>query len=98
MLDGVGRMPIGQRRTGIHDFIHQAILPVFSNRVLPFNESGASAYADLNEKTRRAGYTVSMSDCMIGAMAKANGFAVATRDIAPFEAMGLPVINPFVAT
>jgi predicted nucleic acid-binding protein len=39
-----------------------------------------------------------MSDCMIGAMAKANGFAVATRDIAPFEAMGLPVINPFVAT
>jgi len=36
-----------------------------------------------------------MADGQIAAIAKVNGFAVATRDTSPFEAAGIPVINPW---
>ena len=36
-------------------------------------------------------------DGFIAAIAAARGFAVATRDIAPYEAAGLEVINPWSA-
>jgi predicted nucleic acid-binding protein len=36
-----------------------------------------------------------MADGQIASIASIHGFTVATRDTAPFEAAGLPVINPW---
>ena len=36
-----------------------------------------------------------LADAFIAAIAFANGFAVATRDTGPFEAVGVTVINPW---
>lgn len=36
-----------------------------------------------------------MPDCQIAAIAEANGFIVATRDVKPFRGVGLRVINPW---
>jgi hypothetical protein len=36
-----------------------------------------------------------MADCQVAAIASVHGFAVATRDTAPFLAAGVPVINPW---
>jgi predicted nucleic acid-binding protein len=38
---------------------------------------------------------ISVADCQIAAIAAAHGFAVATRDTAPFIAAGVPVVNPW---
>jgi len=35
--------------------------------------------------------------CQIAAIAAVHGFSVATRDAAPFQAAGVPVINPWKA-
>lgn len=54
-------------------------------------------YAALTAKARTAGLAISTADGYIAAIAAANGFAVATRDTAPFEAAGAAVIDPWKA-
>lgn len=43
------------------------------------------------------GLSVSVANGLIAATAAANNMSVATRDTAPFIAMGLAVINPWLA-
>jgi hypothetical protein len=41
------------------------------------------------------GRPIGVADGQIAAIAITHGLTVATRDTAPFEAAGLPVINPW---
>ena len=43
----------------------------------------------------RHGRTVSFPDGAIAAIAAANGYPIATRDVAPFIAMGVDVVDPW---
>ena len=93
MLDGAARLDVGARRLRLEEAINN-LLPRF--RCLPFDEFAARTYAQLAEKARRAGHSVSMGDAQIAAIAQSSAIeAVATRDTEPFEAMGVTVINPW---
>ena len=46
---------------------------------------------------RTAGSGFPMPDGYIAAIAASRGFIVASRDTAPFEAAGVPIINPWEA-
>lgn len=52
-------------------------------------------YAALVGGARIGGLVISLADGQIAAVATVHGFTVATRDTKPFEAMGVPVINPW---
>ena len=54
-------------------------------------------YAELMARARAAGLAIGATDGYIAAIAAANGMMVATRDISPFEAAGVSVINPWEA-
>ena len=95
---GIALMPAGKRRDGLHENLEKRLLPMFANRVLPFDMACTKAYAELLAKSRDAGLAVETADAFIAAVALANGFAVATRDTTPFEAAGLNVINPWEAS
>jgi predicted nucleic acid-binding protein len=56
---------------------------------------GIASYATLRASARSAGQAIATADVYIAAIAMAHGFAVATRDTSPFEAVGLKVINPW---
>lgn len=94
---GIALMPAGKRRDGLHENLEKRLLPMFANRVLPFDMACTKAYAELLVTPRAAGLAVETADAFIAAVALANGFAVATRDTTPFEAAGLNVINPWEA-
>ena len=94
---GIALMPAGKRRDGLHENLEKRLLPMFANRVLPFDMACTKAYAELLAKSRDAGLAVETADAFIAAVALANGFAVATRDTTPFEVAGLNVINPWDA-
>ena len=94
---GVALLPAGKRRSGLHENLEKRVLPLFAGRVLPFDLACTQAYAGLMAEARTAGQTISTADGYIAAIAAANGFAVATRDIRPFEAAGVTVINPWQA-
>lgn len=56
----------------------------------------AAAFAPMMAKARAQGVPVSFADGQIAAVAATRGFAVATRDVDPFAAMGIRVINPWM--
>lgn len=95
---GIALMPAGKRRDGLHENVEKRLLPMFANRVLPFDMACTKAYAELLAKSRAAGLAVETADAFIAAVALANGFIVATRDTSPFQAAGLDVINPWEAS
>jgi len=65
------------------------------NRILPFDERAAIAYAPLVTRARAVGKIISVADGQIAAIAAVHGFAVATRDTTPFVSAGVPVVNPW---
>jgi len=91
----IALMPAGKRRDSLHGNLEKRLLPMFANRVLSFDMACTKAYAELLAKCRAAGLAVETADAFIAAVALANGFAVATRDTRPFEAVGVNVINPW---
>jgi predicted nucleic acid-binding protein len=94
---GIALLPAGKRRDSLHDNLEKRLLPMFANRVLPFDMACTKAYAGLLAKSRAAGLALETADAFIAAIALANGFTVATRDTRPFETAGVDVINPWEA-
>ncbi len=93
---GVALLPSGKRRTGLHESLEKRVLPLFTGRVLPFDQGCTQAYAKLMTRAQKAGVAIAAADGYIAAIAATNRFSVATRDTRPFEAAGTSVINPWV--
>ncbi len=94
---GVAVMPEGQRRSIYQERLEKEVLPAFTGRVLPFDLAASRAYADLMAGARLTGKAIGKADGYIAATASACGLMVATRDISPFEAAGLKLVNPWEA-
>jgi predicted nucleic acid-binding protein len=92
---GIAALPTGKRKETLHLGLEQRILPLFADRILPFDASASQAYADILSTARAQGRAISTADGYIAATAKRHGFMVATRDASPFEAAGVTVINPW---
>ena len=94
---GVASMPEGRRRSIYQDRLEREVLPAFTGRVLPFDLDASKTYATLMARARREGKVISTADGYIAATAASRALMVATRDVTPFEAAGLKVINPWDA-
>lgn len=92
---GVACLPSGRRRDRLHQRIEDEVIAAFEGRILSFDEAASAAYAELRARARARGEAIAATDGYIAGIAAAHGFAIATRDRAPFEASGLVVINPF---
>ncbi|WP_433567042.1 type II toxin-antitoxin system VapC family toxin [Nocardia sp. CA-151230] len=92
---GVAAMPDGRRRDVLAEQLEDRILPLFVGRVLAYDLEATAKYARLMSGARAAGLAIGTADGMIAATAAAAGFTVATRDTAPFEAAGVPIIDPW---
>jgi predicted nucleic acid-binding protein len=94
---GVAALPEGKRKDGLRTALEGRILSLFGSRILAFDTAAADAYAVIRARAKAAGKTIGASDGYIAATAAAHSFAVATRDTGPFEAAGVPVVNPWEA-
>jgi toxin FitB len=92
---GLATMPLGKRRSIYQDRLEQEILPALKGRVMPFDLDTAQAYSSLMARAQSEGKTISKADGYIAATARLGSLKVATRDVAPFQAAGLIVINPW---
>ena len=94
LLFGIAALPAGKRK----DMLAQALdglLGLFRDRVLPFDIDAARRYADLAVTAKSRGRGFPTPGGYIAAIAASRGFIVASRDIAPYEAAGVSVINPW---
>ncbi len=95
LLLGLELMPLGVRRARLEARIGEVIHAFGERRTLPFDASAARVFAASVARARGAGHSIGVADGQIAAIAAAHGFAVATRDVAPFVAAGVSVIDPW---
>ena len=94
LLFGVSALPAGKRKDLLFKTL-DGLMALFGERILPFDTDAARQYARLAVAARAAGRGFPTPDGYIAAIAASRAFIVATRDTAPFEAAGVPVINPW---
>jgi toxin FitB len=97
LLVGIDILPKGKRKKGLDAALSELLDMLFGSRILPFDRAAAIAYAPLVSRARATGHSISVADGQIAAIAAIHGFTVATRDTAPFIAVGVPVTNPWEA-
>lgn len=95
LLLGVQVLPDGKRKEGLAAALTELLTELFGSRILSFDQQAATVYAARVSRARASGRAISMADGQIAAIAAVHGFAVATRNTAPFIAAGVPVVNPW---
>jgi predicted nucleic acid-binding protein len=93
---GVVLMPEGRKRTALETQI-EAIVDVYQDRLLPFDERVTPYYGRVLLSARRSGKPIMAADAMIAATALAHDMRVATRDANDFAGAGVELINPWTA-
>jgi toxin FitB len=91
---GIAFLPQGKRKENLQHILDGG-LAKFVTPILPFDREAAVAYAEVAAHARSKRYTLPIADAQIAAIAKVHGFAVATRDVRPFQAAGVAVVNPW---
>ncbi|MDQ0394273.1 type II toxin-antitoxin system VapC family toxin [Labrys monachus] len=76
----------------LHRWIHHFVLRAFTGRILPIDAGVALRCAALHVPDPRP-----VIDSLIAATALEHGLTVATRNIADFLPLGVPVLNPWQA-
>lgn len=94
---GIKALPSGRRKTELDRRLEADVLPLFDGRIVPFDMDATQAFANLMAKAGRDGRAISKADGYIAAIAVSRGFPVATRDVSPFLAAGLSVIDPWTS-
>jgi len=97
LLVGIELLPEGRRKRGMAEAMQRLLADLFGTRFLEFDREAAVAYAFVVSRAMAKGFSISVADGQIAAIASVHGFAVATRDTAPFLAAGVAVINPWVS-
>jgi hypothetical protein len=92
---GVAMLPPGRRRRHLEAGLSNMLMTLFGPRLLDATADVAGLHAELAARAARAGVSMSFADAQIAAIAKQHGFAVASRDVVPFEAAGIDVIDPW---
>ena len=95
---GLERLPEGKRKTNLWAVLDFTLSRLIGSRILPFDTAAAIEAARIAALAEAGGTPIGQADGQIAAIAKAHGFAIATRDTAPFQHAGLTVINPWEAT
>ena len=95
ILYGARLLPDGKRRRDLLAAIEPIFWEDFAGRVLPFDREAADAYATLAVERRQSGRPISQFDAQIAGIALSRGAAVATRNVADFEGIGLTIIDPW---
>ena len=76
--------------TVLRTWLDTLVLPAFNGRIFPVNTAVAQRCARLHVPAPHA-----ERDALIAATALVHGMTVVTRNVADFEATGVPLLNPW---
>jgi hypothetical protein len=96
LLFGIAALPAGKRKDMLGKTL-DGLMGLFKDRILPFDANAAQRYAGLAVTAKTGGREFPMPDGYVAAIAASRGFIVASRDTAPYAAVGVSVINPWEA-
>ena len=91
---GVEKLPSGRRQRDLLGRV-DSVEDFFRDRLLVLDQAAAAEFGRLAALRQRKGRQIEPMDALIAAIASAQGFALATRDIDDFADLGIELINPF---
>lgn len=94
VLFGIRALPSGRRKENLTQAL-DGLVSLFKGRILSFDIDAARHYAELAMTAKSAGRGFPTPDGYIAAIAVSQKFLVASRDMAPYLAAGVSVINPW---
>jgi hypothetical protein len=92
---GLQIMSAGKRRTALMEAFERVLTELLERRIAPFDAAAAGEASNLMAIRHKLGRTVELRDTMIAGIALACHATLATRNIAHFDDLSVPVINPF---
>jgi len=92
---GLELLPPGKRRDGLEAALESVLAQDFEGRVLPFDQSAATAFAKIVAERRKAGRPIAQFDAQIASIARCRGASLATRNIGDFADCGIHLVNPW---
>jgi predicted nucleic acid-binding protein len=92
---GLQSMPGGRRLQRMEEELDAVLRNDIEGRYAPFDVPAAEQAADLMAQRRLKGRTVEFRDTMIAGIALATRATVATRNVAHFADLSVPIINPW---
>ncbi|MFZ6045294.1 type II toxin-antitoxin system VapC family toxin [Pseudomonas sp. CR3202] len=95
ILFGIARMPDGKRKDALLEAATAIIEEDFAGHALPFDVDAAVHYAELAAMSEAKGRVAGVADAQIAAIARLHEATIATRNVRHFEALGVPVVNPW---
>jgi toxin FitB len=95
LLAGVEALPQGRRRLELEQALMRQITPLFEGRILSFDAKAADSFGRVRTGAQSVGNTIGFADGAIAAIAAAQGFALATRNVRDFRGAGVELINPW---
>lgn len=95
LLAGVSALPAGKRRTELRKVIEEELVSLFADRILPFGQRSAEAYAQIVTAANGAGNTIDFADAAIGAIALEHDYLLATRNVEDFRGTPVKLLNPW---
>lgn len=94
ILLGISLLPAGKRKDALATAAETMFSEDFADRCLPFDASCAANYAALTTERRASGKPITVEEAQIAAIALANNFALATRNLRDFtDISGLRLVN-----
>lgn len=91
-LFGLHRMPAGQKRDDVDEYLHAVILP--SVDILPYDAEAARWHAIERARLEREGQRVAFADGTIAAVAARFGLTVVTNNLRDFDRFsGITIVD-----
>lgn len=94
---GVERMPAGVRRDRLDRWLSEELPGRFEQRIVVVTSELGDLWGKLMARGHSVGRPIGAMDALIAATAVAHELTLVTRNIADFEAMDIPLVNPWTA-
>jgi len=98
IAQGIAKLRESARRAALTDWLHNAVLPNYTGRILHVDDAVALRWGALRGDLIRTGKTPPVIDSLLAATALTHGLTVVTRNVRDLEAFGVAVANPWAVT
>jgi predicted nucleic acid-binding protein len=92
---GVARMEKGRRREQLDAWLSHQVPLRFEGRIIPIDIAIADAWGWVHARGKSSGRSIDVMDGLIAATAETYALTIVTRDVAVFQGVGTPVLNPW---
>lgn len=85
----------GKKRNALLRWIETGLKADFAGRILPVDIAVMERWAELQIATQKTGWRLPLMDSLLAATALAHDLTLATRNLADFQAAGVPLLDPW---